>query len=579
MKTLLIHAESFKVKTTEKALEEAEEMPGEYLVELKNALVVFVTVEDGDSRNLAELASDFVKDLKDLITKLRPAAVVLYPYAHLSRNIARPHEALEVLKFLEKILREEVGEIPVRRAPFGWYKQFSINCYGHPLSELSREYRIKEGFKTTKYNECFIHSKTSGTRELVSDPKYIETMKWVLSKHRCLDVATTRWRLSERIKEILSKFRFKLVEDVGLRLHRLGPALIIEDKLLELSESIISELRQVHDLHGERIVTQGYSGDLRSEEFLCFAVAEDLKHCVSSEVSSDHIKVLTESEVLKERKSYYLYEVASVLKEPKPSDFRNYLTCLRKPQLTVLLGSEREALDLLRNLLSHVLKKLERIELVDHLVPVLIVSQKVFEEGIYESLSKAFSEFHEELLIIKKDEALWELTAEIYYVDSRETPTLLTKTSLWALTQDASGSSHRHVVALTSELLGPIEVLVYALMDKAHKTELAGKTPYIPALLMPTQARIIPVSKDHVEYAEFVASKLRDVGINVDIDYRDVGLGRKIRDAGINWIPYIVVVGDREKESETVNVRVRNAGLQKSMRVDEFIEFLKASLS
>ncbi|MEM1687125.1 MAG: His/Gly/Thr/Pro-type tRNA ligase C-terminal domain-containing protein [Zestosphaera sp.] len=52
-----------------------------------------------------------------------------------------------------------------------------------------------------------------------------------------------------------------------------------------------------------------------------------------------------------------------------------------------------------------------------------------------------------------------------------------------------------------------------------------------------------------------------------------------MRDAGINWIPYIVVVGDREKESETVNVRIRSTGLQKSMRIDEFVEFVKAALS
>lgn len=581
LKTLLIHAESFATKTTEKALEEAEEIPGEYSVELRNVLVVFTTVEDGDSRNLVKLASDFVRDLKELVLKLKPATIILYPYAHLSRNLAKPREALEVLKFLEKTLQEEVKEIPVYRAPFGWYKQFSINCYGHPLSELSREYKVREEFITTGYNECLVSSKTVGTYELTPDSRYVKTMKWVLSKHKCLDVVAARWRPSERINEILSKFRFKLVEDIGLRLHRLDPALIIEDKLLELSESIINELKQTHDLHGEKIVTQGYSKDSgKSEEFLCFTTVEDLKHCVSSEATSDHIKTLIELDVLRERNSYYFYEVVSALKEPKPTDFRNYLTCLRKPQLTVLLNSEREALNLLRDLLSHVLRKLKKIELLDSLVPVVIVSQKIFEEGIQNSLNEVFNEFYEELLVVvKKDKTPWELAVEVYYIDSTETPTLLTKTSLWASTHELSEPSHKHVVTLASELLGPLEVLVYALIDKAHKTELAGKTPYIPAFLMPTQVRIIPVSKDHAGYAELIASRLRDAGVKADIDYREVGLGKKIRDAGINWIPYIVVVGDREKESETVNVRIRSTGLQKSMRIDEFVEFVKAALS
>jgi threonyl-tRNA synthetase len=56
-----------------------------------------------------------------------------------------------------------------------------------------------------------------------------------------------------------------------------------------------------------------------------------------------------------------------------------------------------------------------------------------------------------------------------------------------------------------------------------------------------------------------------------------VSLGRKIRDAGIEWIEYIVVVGEREKESGTVNVRVRSAGLQKSMKIDEFLDLLKTT--
>ncbi len=579
MRVLLIHAESFTTKTVEKALEEAEEIPGEHSIGFENALVVFITVEEGDSRNLVELARDFVKDLKDLTIKLKPAAIVLYPYAHLSRNLAKPYEALEVLKTLEKVLREEIKEIPTYRAPFGWYKRFSINCYGHPLSELSREYKAEERIKTAELNECFTYSRTSGTQKLVPDSKHVKTMKWVLSKHRCLDVATTRWRPSERINELLSKFGFKLVEDTGLRLYRMGPAIVIEDKLLELSESVISELRESHNLQGEKIITQGYSEDVeRSEEFLCFTTTKDTKHCVSSEATSNHVKVLLESEILKERSNYYLYEVVSVLKETKPSDFRNYLTCLRKPQLTALLSSKKETLNLLKDLLSHVLKKLEKIELLNHLTPVLVVSQEVFEEGLQNTINEILSKFYEELLIVKKDKSLWELTVELYYVDSTETPTLLTKTSLQAQNHITTTPTHEHAITLSSELLGPLEVLAYALIDKAYKAELAGKTPYIPAFLAPTQVRIIPVSKDHVGYAEFVASRLRDSGISVDVDHREVGLGRKIRDAGINWIPYVVVVGDREKESETVNVRIRSTGLQKSMKINEFIEFLKTSI-
>jgi len=581
LRTLLIHAESFKAKTTDKALKEAEEIPGEYSIELKNALVVFTTVEEGDSRNLSGLALGFVRDLKDLVVTLKPSAVVLYPYAHLSKNLARPHEALEVLKFLENVLREEIKEVPIYRTPFGWYKQFSINCYGHPLSELSREYRPEGGVKVTAFNECFVIDRVSGTRKLAPDSEHVKKLKWVLSKHECLEVPVMRWGPSERVKELLSKFRFKLVEDAGLRLRRLGPAVNIENKLLELSESIVKELERMHGLHGERVVSQGYSKDLeKGEEFLCFETTEGIKHCVSSGAFSDHVKTLLELGVLKGEGSYYLYEILNVLKEPKQSDFRNYLMCLRKPQLTILSNNLRDTLKLFADLFSHVLEKLMRIEVLDHSMLVLRVNQKVFEEGIPSYLNEVLNKFYEEFtLVVEKDSTSWKLSTELYYMDSTETPTLLTKTSAQVLTSNSSKTSHENLVALSSELLGPPEVLVYALIDRAYKMELAGKTPYIPAFLMPTQVKVIPVNKNLIDYAELIASKLREAGVGVDVDRREVGLGRKIRDAGIEWVEYIVVVGDRERESGTINVRIRSSGLQKSMKVDEFLDLLKTNLS
>lgn len=96
---------------------------------------------------------------------------------------------------------------------------------------------------------------------------------------------------------------------------------------------------------------------------------------------------------------------------------------------------------------------------------------------------------------------------------------------------------------------------------------------------MPTQVKVIPVNKNLIDYAELIASKLREAGVGVDVDRREVGLGRKIRDAGIEWVEYIVVVGDRERESGTINVRIRSSGLQKSMKVDEFLDLLKTNLS
>jgi Threonyl-tRNA synthetase len=63
-------------------------------------------------------------------------SVVIYPYAHLSSQLAEPKKAVEVLKTLEMLIKAE--GLRVIRAPFGWYKAFTLSCYGHPLSELSK---------------------------------------------------------------------------------------------------------------------------------------------------------------------------------------------------------------------------------------------------------------------------------------------------------------------------------------------------------------------------------------------------------------------------------------------------------
>lgn len=133
---LFIHASDFSFNVKEKAIKEPEEAKLKS-IELKNVLVCFTTVEKGDDE---EILNEAINDILDVYSKVKAASVVIYPYAHLSSNLANPDTAIKVLESLENLLKDKVK---VYRAPFGWYKAFSISCYGHPLSELSR--RIRKG--------------------------------------------------------------------------------------------------------------------------------------------------------------------------------------------------------------------------------------------------------------------------------------------------------------------------------------------------------------------------------------------------------------------------------------------------
>ncbi|MDT7901455.1 MAG: threonyl-tRNA synthetase editing domain-containing protein [Acidianus sp.] len=141
---LFIHASNFSYEVKEKAVEKAEE---DYLPSLKkeNALVVFTTVEKGDDEEIIRKA---VENIKDIFSKVKASCVIIYPYAHLSNNLSSPDVAISYLKEIEKELKD--SGIETYRAPFGWYKAFSISCYGHPLSELSRRITKSEEFSKSE---------------------------------------------------------------------------------------------------------------------------------------------------------------------------------------------------------------------------------------------------------------------------------------------------------------------------------------------------------------------------------------------------------------------------------------------
>ena len=93
----------------------------------------------------------------------------------------------------------------------------------------------------------------------------------------------------------------------------------------------------------------------------------------------------------------------------------------------------------------------------------------------------------------------------------------------------------------------------------------------LPLWMMPTQVRVLPITDRCHDYAEKIVERLSDAGIRVEGDYRSEKLGYKIRDAQMQKIPYMLVVGDKEAESGSVAVRTRAGGDEGVMSVDDFM--------
>ncbi len=128
------------------------------------------------------------------------------------------------------------------------------------------------------------------------------------------------------------------------------------------------------------------------------------------------------------------------------------------------------------------------------------------------------------------------------------------------------GDEHRPVV-IHRAVLGSSDRFIAFLLEETKGN--------LPLWLAPEQIRILPISENFMEYAESIYKKLKQLGkFRVSIDSKNEKIGKKIREAQLNKIPYMLILGQKEVEDNTISVRSRDKGDLGSMPIDEFIEKL-----
>lgn len=123
-----------------------------------------------------------------------------------------------------------------------------------------------------------------------------------------------------------------------------------------------------------------------------------------------------------------------------------------------------------------------------------------------------------------------------------------------------------------------IHRVVYGSIERFIGILIENYAGAFPAWLAPCQVRILPITDKHVEYAKKLADKMFDLGLRVHLDDRNEKLGYKIREAQVQKVPYTLVVGDKEMEEGTVNVRRRGEGDIGAMPQDAFISMLQEEI-
>ena len=135
---------------------------------------------------------------------------------------------------------------------------------------------------------------------------------------------------------------------------------------------------------------------------------------------------------------------------------------------------------------------------------------------------------------------------------------------------DKDGSKKRPIM-LHRVIFGSIERFIGIITE-----HFAG---HFPTWLAPVQVNIIPVNSEyHLEYAEKVKEALEQIGVRVEIDHRDEKLGYRMRESQLRKIPYNLVLGDQEKETEMVNVRKFGQKEEQKIKLEEFVQKIKEEI-
>jgi len=530
MRLLLIHADYIEYELKRKTkIAEPFEGKGE---RVEDCLVVFTAVEKGDDEKIADRA---VEEIKEIADKVKVKRIVLYPYAHLSSNLADPETGVRILNVMKDKLSES---FEVHKAPFGWYKAFRLSCKGHPLSELSREIReaeegeVTEALKAEEKVRSYWYILTP-EKELVEIDKFdfkgYENLRkfadYEMAKRRVVDREPPHVELMRRLQIA----DYEPASDSGhLRYYpkgRLIKSLLEEFVTLKCVEYGAMEVEtpimfdRGHPTlrrYLERFPARQYiiRGDKR-EFFLRFAA------CFGQFLIA-HDSVITYKNL-----PMRIYELTrySFRKEQ-----RGELVGLRRlraftmPDMhTIVRDIEQAKEEFMRQykLSVEVLREIG-IEPEDYEVAVRVT--KDFYEEHKEFIHSLVDVLKKPILVEMWDHRFFYfvLKFEFNFIDALDKASALSTVQIDVENAERYDISYvdergekRRPLILHCSVSGAIERCMYALLEKAYMMSKRGRLPMLPVWLSPTQVRIIPVSEKYLEHALKVAERIKGMMIRV----------------------------------------------------------------
>jgi len=566
MKTLNLHVDYIEWQALKKALKSIPDLAPKELEKKRaeEALVVLTAVEKTDSKT-KELIEKLVEDIKSISTQINTKNIVLYPYAHLSKNLSDPDTAIKTLDEAEKALKKE--KFNVSRAPFGYYKTFELKVKGHPLSELSRDFII-EGSEE-------IEEKIDPERLLreISKSK-LDTTKLKDNDHRILgrqmdlfsfnDVAPGMvfWHNNGLIirNELINYWREKHKE-TGYQ-EILTPQ-IMDSKIWKISghwdkykENNFATQYEKRPFLVKPMNCPGgmlvYKSTPKSYKDLPLRVGElgivhrvelsgvlaGLFRVIQFTQDDAHIFCLDEKQVRTEIEG--VMNLINIFYRDFNLKF-DHVELSTRPEKRI--GTEEEW-DMAEKILEDVLKK-NKVKYKINKGDGAFYGPKI-DFHIMDSLGRTW-----QTSTIQLDFALPE-RFQLEYTDKddkRKRPIML----------------HRVIYGSLERFLGVL---------------LEDKNGRLPTWLAPIQVKLLSFTDRNQKYGEKVLKELQKEipNLRVESDFRQTTVPQKVKEAELMRIPYILVVGDKEEKENLVAIRKGGQNKIETVKLKDFIKNIQEEI-
>jgi len=598
LRILQLHSNFIEYEAVEKEIELAEE-PEKLQDRLEEVVVLFTAVENGDDKNVAMKAMQATKESLD---QLKVNRILIYPYAHLSSNLAKPADALKILKEMRQIAKT-MG-LETYSTPFGWCKKFSISIKGHPLAEhlrivtsetakeeegvceaLKAEEKLRSSwyvlqpdgelipaekfrFKDCKSLEKLCRYEIKKDRAVQQVPPHVPLMKRleIADYEAGSDPGNLRWYPKGRlIKSLIEEYVTSKVIDYG------G---------MEVETPIMYDIQHPAIAHYlQRFPARQYvlCSDKR-DFFLRFSA------CFGQ------FLMVHDAQFSYRQLPLRIYELTKYsFRREKSGELTGLrrLRCFTMPDCHALVADLEQAKEefLVRFKLSmDILEKgLELTKESDYELAIRVT--KDFYEENKEFVLSMVKLFGKPVLVEMWEERFFYfvLKWEFNFVDNLNKASALSTDQIdienskhYDMTYVDENGEKQYPLVLHCSPSGAIERDVYALLEKAHRESLKGKAPIFPLWLAPTQVRIVPVSEKFEDEAEKLMKQIECNGVRVDVDDRPLSLGKKVRAAEKEWVNYVLVFGENELVSDVLPVRDRKTGKKiRNMKLQELIDEIK----